>query len=35
MQPFTYSRATEPERAVADVTANPQAAFLAGRNQPH
>ena len=30
MQPFSYSRATEEGHAVADVAANPQAAFLAG-----
>ena len=30
MQPFTYQRATEANSAIADVSANPQAAFLAG-----
>jgi xanthine dehydrogenase YagS FAD-binding subunit len=30
MQPFSYNRATEARSAVADVAANPQAAFLAG-----
>ena len=30
MQPFSYNRATEADRAIADAAANPQAAFLAG-----
>ena len=30
MQPFTYMRATDAGGAVADVSANPQARFLAG-----